>query len=97
MGQPFALEPEGPAAGCVFRDRQFDGITERRHPDLAAQHGLIQRDRQVNPQVTAIDFEERVRRNVDGDQEITGGVTGRGVALPLEPDLLTGGDPGRKS
>jgi hypothetical protein len=34
-------------------------------------------------------------RDVNGDQEIAGPVTGRGLALPLQPDLLAGNDAGR--
>src|SRR5471030_1716098 len=33
-----------------------------------------------------------MRRDADGDQEIAGRVTGRGFALPLQPDLLAGGN-----
>src|SRR5665647_1479527 len=35
-----------------------------------------------------------MRRDVDRDQEIAGLVTGCGLALPLEPDLLAGDDAG---
>src|ERR1700759_1112803 len=31
-----------------------------------------------------------MRRDADGDQQIAGGMTGRGFALPLQPDLLAG-------
>src|ERR1700688_10519 len=35
-----------------------------------------------------------MRRDADGDQEIAGTVAGRGLALPLQPDLLTRCDTG---
>ena len=45
---------------------------ERRHPHLAAERRLIQRDRQVEPQVVALAAEDRMRRDRHGDQRIAG-------------------------
>src|SRR6202011_1874018 len=50
-GQALALEAERAAAGGVFRDRQFDRAAKRRHADLAAKHGFIERDRQIDAQI----------------------------------------------
>ena len=36
-------------------------------------------------------------RDVDGDQEVTGRVAGRGLALALQPDRLAGGDAVRQA
>src|SRR5205085_10377396 len=40
--------------------------------------------------VTAVNLEVRMRGNIDCDQQIAGPVTGRGLSLPLQPDLLAG-------
>src|SRR5262249_7176190 len=82
----------GAAAGGIFRDRQLDRTAKRRHPHLAAEHGLIERDRQLEPDVGPVDLEERVRGDVDGDEQIAGLVTLRGLALPAKADLLAGDD-----
>src|SRR5260370_9201745 len=87
--QSLALEAKGPAARGVLRYRQLDRAAERRHANLAAEHGFIQRDRQINAQVPAVDLEERMRRYIDRYQEIARPVAGRRLALPLQPDLLT--------
>src|SRR5262249_5996322 len=95
FGQALALEAEGAAARGIFRDRQFDRALQRGHAPLAAQNRLIKRDGQVESQVTAVDLEERMRRDVDGDQEVAGPVVGHALALPPQPDLLTLGDTSR--
>ena len=63
LRQALALEPEGAAARGVFRDRKFDRAAERRHPDLGAEHGLIERDRQIELDVAALDLEVGMRRD----------------------------------
>jgi hypothetical protein len=93
--QPFALEPKNPAARGILRYRQLDGVAQCRCPNLAAQHRLIKRDRQIDPQIAAVDLEEGVRRDADRDQEIAGAMAGGGLPLPLQADLLAGSDPGR--
>src|SRR6185436_17566291 len=92
FGQTLALEAEDAAAGGVFRNRQLDRAAERRHPDLAAQHRLIKRNGQIQPQIAAIDLEKRMRRDADRNQQIARRVARRGFALPLQSDLLAGGD-----
>src|SRR5436190_12932190 len=92
LGQPLALEAKNPAAGSVFWYRKFDRAAERRYANLAAEHGFVKRDRQIETQVTALNLEVRMRGDIDRDQEIAGPVTGRGLSLPLQPDLLTGID-----
>src|SRR5436190_8759818 len=92
LRQAFALEAKNPAAGSVFWDRKFDRAAERRYANLAAEHGFVKRDRQIEAQVTAFDLEVRMRANIDCDQEIAGPVTGRGLPLPLQPDLLASDD-----
>src|SRR6267378_2883050 len=90
--QPLALQPKGPAARGVLRYRQFDRATQGRHANFATEHRFIKRDRQIDAQVVTVDLEERMRRDADRDQEIAGAVAGRGVALPLQSDLLAGSD-----
>src|SRR6516164_1265671 len=94
LRQPLALEAEGATAGRILRDRQLDRTGQGGHPHLPAQHRLIERHREVDPQIAAIDLEQRMRGDADGDQEITGLVTGRALALPLQADLLAVGDAG---
>src|SRR5262249_9776573 len=50
------------------------------------------RNRQIDPQVAAVDLEERMRGDVDGDQEIAGRMTGGGFALAAQAYLLALGD-----
>src|SRR5665213_503505 len=95
LRQALAFEAENPPAGGVLRNRQLDRVAQGRNTDLAAQNGLIQRNRQVDAQIVAVDLEEGVRRDADRDQEIAGRMAGRGLALPLQADLLTGNDSGR--
>src|SRR5205807_10433312 len=57
---------------------------------LADEHGSVKRVRQFEGRVTAVNLESRMRGNIDCDQEVAGPVTGRGLALPLQPDLLAG-------
>src|SRR6202165_5576213 len=90
--QPLALEAKGPAARGILRYRQLDGAAQRRHANLAAEHGFIKRNRQIDAQVAAVDLEEWMRRDADRDQEIAGTVAGRALPLPLQPDLLTRSD-----
>src|SRR5262249_57005246 len=52
-------------------------------------------DRQINAQIAAIDLEEGVRSDVDGDQEVAGRMALGGLAVPAQPDLLTLADAGR--
>src|SRR6202165_1964569 len=94
LRQPLALEAKGPAARGILRYRQFDRAAQDRHANLAAEHRFIQRDRQIDAQIAAVDLEERMRHDTDRDQEIAGGMAGRGLALPFQPDLLSGGDAG---
>src|SRR5215207_5004924 len=92
LGHTLALEAEGAAAGGIFRNRQFHCAAERRHPNLAAQHRLIERNGQIQAQITALDLEVGMRRDADRNQEIARRVARRGFALPLQPDLLAGDD-----
>src|SRR6476620_1171081 len=94
LRQPLALEAEGATARGVFRDRQFDRAAQRRHANLAAEHRFVKGDRQFDLEIAAVDLEEGMRRDVDGDQQVARAVARRGFALPLQPDLLAVGDDG---
>ena len=52
-----ALEPEGAPAIGVRRDRELDRAVERRHAHFRAEHGFIERDRQIEPQIVAVALE----------------------------------------
>ena len=43
---------------------------DRRHLDLGAEHRLVERDRQVEPDIVALAPEEAVRLDRDGDDRI---------------------------
>src|SRR5437899_11663257 len=92
LGQTLALEAENAAAGSIFRNRQLHRAAERRHPNLAAQHRLIERNGQIQAQIAAVDLEKRMRRDADRNQEIARRMARRGFALPLQPELLAGDD-----
>ena len=62
---------------------------------LAPEHRLVERDREVEPQVGALAREQRMRRDRDRDQEIAGAAAGAGKPLALQPDGLTVVQPGR--
>src|SRR6516165_9576365 len=53
-GEALALEAEGSSRIGARRDRQLDRAVEGGDAHLAAEHGFIERDRQVEPQVQAI-------------------------------------------
>ena len=78
------VRPELVPAGIA----KFDRAVERRHAHLAAEHRLIKRDRQIEPQVGAIRLEQRMRRDVDRDQRIARLAGCARPALTLQPDLL---------
>src|SRR5262249_27972283 len=63
--------------------------------DLAAEHRLVERDWQLEPQVGAHALEQRMRRDRHRDQHVTGAAARTGEPLALEPDLLALGKPGR--
>src|SRR5262249_23068452 len=58
-GEALALEPEGAARVGAGRDRELDRAVKRWHPHLAAEHGLVERHRQFQPQVSTIALEQR--------------------------------------
>ena len=78
-----ALEPEGAAGVAAGRDGELDRAVERRNPDLAPEHGLIERDRKVEPQVRAVALEDRVRRNRHRDEQVAGAAPGAARPWPL--------------
>src|SRR5258708_34467436 len=94
LRQPLALQAKNPPARGVLGYRQFDRATKRRHPNLAAEHGLIKRDGKIDAQIAAIELEKGVWRNVDRNEEIARPMSGRGLALPFQPNLLASGDTG---
>ena len=92
-GKAFALEAERAAAAGPGRDGDLNGLVEGRHAHLGAECGLVKRDRQIEPDVGALERENPVRRDGDGDQQIAGAPL-PGHALATEPDLLAVGYPG---
>src|ERR1700681_2266699 len=79
--QPLALEAKGPAARGILRYRQLDGAAQRRHANLAAEHGFIQRNRQIDAQVAGELLPAR------------GAAGGRGPGAPSPPPYSRCGGP----
>src|SRR6185503_7340468 len=92
---PLALEAEGAAGTGAGGNRQIDRAIERRHPDFAAEHGFVQRHRQIEPQIGAVRLEQRMRRDINHDQRVAGFAGGARPALPFQADGLAAGDAGR--
>ena len=81
-GQSLALEAEGAAAAGAGGIGELDRAVERRHADLAAEHRLVERERQFEPQIGAVALEQRMRRDRDGDERIADRVAGRAAPAP---------------
>src|SRR5262245_61384720 len=93
--ESLAPEPERASGTGAARDRELDRPGKRRHPHLAAEHRLVERDRQVEPQVSALALEQRMRSNRHRDQDVTRAPAWTGEPLATQPDLLAVGEPGR--
>src|SRR5262245_13081632 len=59
--EALALETEGAAAAGAGWNGQFDRARQRRNAHLAAEHRLVERDRQLQPQIGAVAREQRMR------------------------------------
>ena len=94
-GKPLPLRRNVRPRVGAGRDGKLDRAVERRHAHLAAEHRLVERDRQIEPQIGAVALEQRMRRDRDGDQQIAGRAAGPGSPWPLQPDLLAVGEAGR--
>ena len=57
-------------------------LPNRRHLDVGAQHGLVDRNGQLDVEIVAVPLEDVVWRHSDDDKEITGR-TAEAPALPL--------------
>src|SRR5207253_9934465 len=68
---------------------------DRRHADLPAEHRLVERHRQVEPDIVALAPVETVRADVNRDQRVAIAARPR-LALPGEPDLRSVLDAGRQ-
>src|SRR6185437_4601964 len=88
--QPLALETEGAARIGAGRYCQFHRTVERRHADFSAEHRFIERDGQIEPQVGAIWFEQRMWCDMHRDQRIASFAGCTRPALTFEPDGLAG-------
>src|SRR4051812_24447833 len=87
--QTLAFEPKRAAARRVCRHRKLDRSIQRRDPHLGAEHGLVKRDREFEPEVLLLDLEQRMRRDRDRDQHVARrAAMRRRHALALETDLL---------
>ena len=76
----------------IWRDRHLHFSGKRRHRDLCAEHGLVEADGEVEPQVGALRLEQRMRHEADRHQRVAGRSAGRrGLSLALQADHLAVG------
>ena len=74
----------------TFRYRHRHGTRRCRHSDLAAQHSLFERDRQVHVDVVVFALEDRVRANGNLDEGIARlAAAARWLAPPTKAQHLT--------
>src|SRR5262249_43120196 len=86
-----------PALGAL-RHLETDLTVRRWDLDLLPSVGFADRDRDIQVQIVALPLEERVRRNVDGEQQVTGRAAAHARrAMLRDPDaaalVRAGGDP----
>ena len=67
-GKALAFEAEGAPAAGSRRDGELQRALERRHPHLGPERRLVERHRQIEPQVSAIEREDGIRRERHGDK-----------------------------
>src|SRR5260370_19699412 len=88
-----SLEAQDGTGIGAFGDVHAHRPADRRHGDLAAQHGFGERYRQLETDVVADAAEERMRRDMHFDQRIARRAAAEpGLALALEPQDLPIGD-----
>ena len=86
------MRPELLAGGTVI---STDAV-ERRHRHFGAEHSLVEGQRQIEPEVLALDAEIRMFGDMDGDHHVAGLAAQRArLALALEANLLAVLDAGR--
>ena len=91
-GKALALEPERAARAGAGRDRKLDRAVERRHPHLAAEHRLVERDRKFEPQVVPSRSNSGCGATVTVISASPARPPGTRQPLPLQPDLLAVGE-----
>ena len=67
----------------------FHLAVQRRGLDPSAERRFINRDRELQPQIAAIQLEVRMGRDLHGDHRVAGFAPhGAGLALAAQPNLL---------
>src|SRR6266540_4103007 len=95
-GDPSAPDPEGAAVLGAGRHLEGDRAVEGRHLQVGAEGGLGEGHRHGDGQVLAVAAEQRVRGDVDLDDQVAGWRAGLArLALALEPDGGAVADPDR--
>ena len=93
--QALALEAEGAARIGAGGNRQFHRAVERRHAHLAAEHRLVKRDRQFEPQIGAV----RLNSGCGATCTVISASPALPLAIgqpwPLQADRLAVGEAGR--
>src|SRR6476469_8479891 len=87
---PPPLDPQHPPAGRAGRDTDLDRLAgQGGDRDRRPEGGLGEGDRQVDGEVVAVAAEDRVRLDVDRQQQVPGrGTLVARAALAAQPDLL---------
>src|SRR5262249_25161496 len=93
--ETLALETEGAARIGGRGNRELDRAVEGGDAHFAAEHRLVKADRKLEPEIRAVAGKERMRRDLDRDQNIAVVAAGAGEPLPLEPNGLAVVEPGR--
>src|SRR5688500_18837145 len=89
--QPLAAQPEGAAGIGQGRDLHLDRTGQGWHADGPAKDGLLDLDRQPQPQVGALGGEALMRRERDGQQRIARIDAGGALPEAAQADHLTVG------
>src|SRR5688500_13009644 len=84
-GEALALEPQHLARARPPGNAQHRRAVDRRHPHLGAEHRLVERYRQIEPDIFALAAEEAVRPDGDGDDRVAVAARSR-LALAGKPD-----------
>src|SRR5450432_74511 len=87
--QAFAAQTQGATAARPLGYSEFDLAGEGRRAHLAAERGVVERDRQIEPEVAPLDLEERMRGVMDRHQGVARrSIFRTGLSLATQADLL---------
>ena len=71
-GKTFAPQPQHATAVGARSDRDFDLAAQRRRPHARAQNRFVERNRQIQPQIAPLHFEQRMGGVSNGHDDVAG-------------------------